>query len=461
MAKKENFFTKNKKIILGILITLLWLVVWRIATHIQLPFLNYQLPEGQTDQGLFGFLDIFSGGALSSFSIAALGISPYITSSIVVQLLQMDIIPQFKEWAEEGEAGKEKLNRWTRYIALFLAFVQALALVIGYKASYGTYYFVTIENMDYNSPFIYIFLALIITAGTAFVLWVADQITMKGVGNGSSLLIVAGIIVGFPTMISAMYNYFIKGEYFTAAQTLFGKEVAANHMQIIGWVLFIAMILFFVLIICGVVWMEGLVRKIPIQYSNRPAAAKIRGNQDSNMPIKLNSASVIPVIFASTLLSLPTTVINFVSQQGSVTGEWVTWLNRIFNYDEPIGFAIYVILIFVFAFFYSFLQIDPDKVADNLKKNNAYIPGVKPGEATAQFISKTLFKVTLLGATYLVVLASLPIIVSWCFSGIGGGLPASVQIGGTSLMIVVGVALETVKQIKTQAQSQEYKGFLK
>lgn len=461
MAKKENFFTKNKKIILGILITLLWLVVWRIATHIQLPFLNYQLPEGQTDQGLFGFLDIFSGGALSSFSIAALGISPYITSSIVVQLLQMDIIPQFKEWAEEGEAGKEKLNRWTRYIALFLAFVQALALVIGYKASYGTYYFVTIENMNYNSPFIYIFLALIITAGTAFVLWVADQITMKGVGNGSSLLIVAGIIVGFPTMISAMYNYFIKGEYFTAAQKIFGQEVAANHMQILGWVLFVAMILFFVLIICGVVWMEGLVRKIPIQYSNRPAAAKIRGNQDSNMPIKLNSASVIPVIFASTLLSLPTTVINFISQQGSATGEWVTWLNRIFNYDEPIGYAIYVILIFVFAFFYSFLQIDPDKVADNLKKNNAYIPGVKPGEATAQFISKTLFKVTLLGATYLVVLASLPIIVSWCFSGIGGGLPASVQIGGTSLMIVVGVALETVKQIKTQAQSQEYKGFLK
>ena len=228
-----------------------------------------------------------------------------------------------------------------------------------------------------------------------------------------------------------------------------------------GWILFILMILFFVAIVCAVVWMEGLVRKIPIQYSNRPAAAKIRGNQDSNMPIKLNSASVIPVIFASTLLSLPTTILNFVTSGGKVTGEWVTWLNRIFNYTEPIGYAIYVILIFVFAFFYSFLQIDPDKVADNLKKNNAYIPGVKPGEATAQFISKTLFKVTLLGATYLTVLASLPIIVSWCFSGVGDGLPQSVQIGGTSLMIVVGVALETVKQIKTQAQSQEYKGFLK
>ena len=457
MAKKESFFKKYKSIIIGIVITLLWLTVWRISVHIPLPFLNYE--NGQdSNESLFGFLDMFSGGALSSFSIAALGISPYITSSIVVQLLQMDIIPQFKEWAEEGEAGKEKLNRWTRYIALFLAFVQALALVIGYKANYGTQWFVYIENMNYNSPFIYIFISLVITAGTGFVLWLADQITMKGVGNGSSLLIVAGIIAGFPTMISAMYKFFITGEYSEYYWNLENK--AGNPTTAWGYVFFVLMILFFVLIICGVVWMESLVRKIPIQYSNRPAAAKIRGNQDSNMPIKLNSASVIPVIFASTLLSLPTTILNFVTETGA-KGGWVTWLERIFNYDEPIGYAIYIVLIFVFAFFYSFLQIDPDKVADNLKKNNAYIPGVKPGEATAQFISKTLFKVTLLGATYLAVLASLPIIVSWCFSGVGQGLPAAVQIGGTSLMIVVGVALETVKQIKTQAQSQEYKGFLK
>lgn len=453
MAKKENFFTKHKKIILGILFTLLCLAVWRIASKIQLPFLDYKGTGGE-ESDLFGFLDIFSGGALSSFSIVALGISPYITSSIVVQLLQMDVIPQFKEWAEEGEAGKEKLNKWTRYIALFLAFVQALALVIGYEAQGGTYHFTELQDFTYN-PLVYILIALVITAGTGFTLWLADQITMKGIGNGSSLMIVAGIIAGFPSMFVALYKFFITGE----ASKYFWNEgqVEGGATTPLGWILFILMILFFIAIICGVVWMEGLVRKIPIQYSNRPAAAKIRGNQDSNMPIKLNSASVIPVIFASTLLSLPTTIINFINVQG----EWVTWLDRIFNYTQPIGFAIYIILIFVFAFFYSFLQIDPDKVADNLKKNNAYIPGVKPGEATAQFISKTLFKVTLLGATYLAVLASLPIIVSWCFSGVGTGLPQSVQIGGTSLMIVVGVAIETVKQIKTQAQSQEYKGFLK
>ena len=453
----KKFFAKNKKLICMLLFTAFALLVWRLGVKIKVPLFDVKANAADSNN-LFGFLDIFTGGALSQFSILALGISPYITSSIVIQLLQMDIIPQFKEWAEEGEAGKEKLNRWTRYIALFLAFVQALALVIGYEASYGTFYFVKIENFQITI-FHYIFISLVMTAGTAFTLWLADQITMRGIGNGSSLLIVAGIVAGFPTMISSMWKFFITGEY--SKYHWNEGNAAGGATTPWGWVFFVLMILFFVLIICGVIWMEGLVRKIPIQYSNRPAAAKIRGNQDSNMPIKLNSASVIPVIFASTLLSLPTTVLNFLTSQGNVTGEWVTWLERIFNYDEPIGYAIYVILIFVFAFFYSFLQIDPDKVSDNLKKNNAYVPGVKPGEATAQFISKTLFRVTLLGATYLAVLASLPIIVSWCFAGVGDGLPSAIQIGGTSLMIVVGVALETVKQIKTQAQSQEYKGFLK
>lgn len=454
MAKKENFFKKYKSIILGILFTLLCLLVWRFASHIQLPLLDYKTPESG-DGSVFGFLDMFSGGALSSFSIVALGISPYITASIVVQLLQMDIIPQFKEWSEEGEAGKEKLNRWTRYIALFLAFVQGLALIIGYEASYGATYFKYIQDAEYNI-FTYIYIALVITAGTAFVLWLADQITMKGIGNGSSLLIVAGIVASFPTMISAMWKFFITGDY---SQYYWNEgKVAGGATTPWGIALFVLMLVFFILIIIGVIWMEGLVRKIPIQYSNRPAAARLVGNQDSNMPIKLNSASVIPVIFASTLLSLPMTVIGFLEKNVSFNTEW---LKMIFSYEKPIGYAIYIILIFVFAFFYSFLQIDPDKVADNLKKNNAYIPGVKPGEATAQFISKTLFKTTLLGATYLAVLASLPIIVSWCFAGVADGLPSSIQIGGTSLMIVVGIALETVKQIKTQAQSKEYKGFLK
>jgi len=441
----SKFFSKNKKVILGVLFTALCLLIWRLGIHIQAPFLEYK-PNTENDSNIFGFLDIFTGGGLSQFSVIALGVSPYITASIIVQLLQMDIIPAFKEWGEEGEAGKEKLNRWTRYISLFLAFVQALALVIGFRVSYGLTYFKYIPDADYNI-FTYIYMAIVLTAGTGFVLWLADQITMHGIGSGTSIMIVAGILASFPTMMVNLFNYFIKGTTFRV------DNEATGALLWTGPFFYVLILLFFILIIVGVVWMEGLVRKIPIQYANRPSGAKLRGQQNSDLPIKLNTASVIPVIFASTLLSVPTTILGFLEQSGKTVSIW--W-DCIFNYQKPIGFALYMILTFIFSFFYSFLQIDPDKTADNLKKQNAYIPGVKPGEATAQYISKVLFKVTLLGATYLAILAALPIIVSACFKD----LPASVQIGGTSLMIVVGVAIETVKQMKTSAQSQEYRGFI-
>ena len=438
----KAFFLKHKKLILGILFTALCILIWRIGVHIQLPFVEYNVSS--SDESIFGFLDIFSGGALQSFSIVALGISPYINASIIIQLLQMDIVPQFKEWAEEGEAGKEKLNRWTRYIALLLAFVEGLALIVGYQVSYGYNFFEFVPNTEFTL-FTYVYMALIVTAGTAFMLWLADQVTVHGVGNGASMFIVVGIIASFETMIGSLKTYFLDPA--TSKYALDGVLTWKNI------VFFILVLILFIAIIIGVVFMEGLQRKIPIQYANRPAQSKLLGAQDSNIPLKLNSASVIPVIFASTLLSFPTTIINFIEQSGKTISEWWT---IVFSYQKPIGFAIYVILIFVFSFFYSFMQINPDKISDNLKKQNAYIPGVKPGEATAQYISKVLFKITLLGATYLTVLASLPMLVGLIFTD----LPASVQIGGTSLMIVVGVAIETYKQIKTASQSQEYHGFM-
>lgn len=438
----KMFFSKHKKLILGILFTALCLFIWRIGVHIRLPFVEYT--SGQSSENIFGFLDIFTGGALQSFSIVALGISPYINSSIIIQLLQMDIVPQFKEWAEEGEAGKEKLNRWTRYIALFLAFVEGLALIVGYKVSYGYAYFQYVPNTEYDI-FTYIYMALVVTAGSAFILWLADQMTSHGVGNGASMMITAGIIASFPGMMTSLAKYFL--------DKTTGTFYVDGVLQWYGILYYVLVMLLFVAIIIGVVWMEGLQRKIPIQYANRPSAAKFSGAQDSNIPLKINSASVIPVIFASTLLSFPTTIINFLENSGNTISEW--W-SIVFSYKQPIGFAIYIILIFVFSFFYSFLQIDPDKISDNLKKQNAYIPGVKPGEATAQYVSKVLFKITLLGATYLAVLAALPMVVGMIFKN----LPASVQIGGTSLMIVVGVAVETYKQIKTSSQSQEYHGFM-
>ena len=438
----KAFFLKHKKLILGILFTALCILIWRIGVHIQLPFVEYNVSS--SDESIFGFLDIFSGGALQSFSIVALGISPYINASIIIQLLQMDIVPQFKEWAEEGEAGKEKLNRWTRYIALLLAFVEGLALIVGYQVSYGYNFFEFVPNTEFTL-FTYVYMALIVTAGTAFMLWLSDQVTVHGVGNGASMFIVVGIIASFETMIGSLKTYFLDPA--TSKYALDGVLTWKNI------VFFILVLILFIAIIIGVVFMEGLQRKIPIQYANRPAQSKLLGAQDSNIPLKLNSASVIPVIFASTLLSFPTTIINFIEQSGKTISEWWT---IVFSYQKPIGFAIYVILIFVFSFFYSFMQINPDKISDNLKKQNAYIPGVKPGEATAQYISKVLFKITLLGATYLTVLASLPMLVGLIFTD----LPASVQIGGTSLMIVVGVAIETYKQIKTASQSQEYHGFM-
>lgn len=428
MAK---WLSKNKKLILMILFTMGALLVWRFGTKITVPiFDSKNLGQSNSSSNIFGFLDIFTGGALSQFSILALGISPYITASIVIELLKMDIIPQFKEWADEGEAGRAKLSQWTRYIALILAFAQSITVIVGVGHSSESLYFDPTVNMN---AFTYLYMALVMTAGTAFVMWLADQISLHGLGNGGSMIIVAGIVASLPAMFTELVNTFI----------LIEKRTTWTVIQ------FVIICLLFIGIIVAVVWFEGIHRNIPVQYANRPSAYRLIGKQDSPLQIKLNSASVIPVIFASTLLSIPLTIVNFVGVKNA------TWWNIIFSTTQPIGFVIYILLIFVFSFFYSFLQIDPDKVADNLKKQNAYVPGYKPGEETADFLSRVLFKVTLLGATYLAVLASLPIILAWIF-----GLGASVSIGGTSIMIVVGVAIETAKQIKQESEKQDVHGFL-
>ena len=338
---------KGRKLWKMFLYTAIFLLVYRLGAFIQLPFVNPQYL--MTDAAAFGFLDVFSGGALSNFSILSLGISPYITASIVVQLLQMDIIPVLKEWSEEGPAGKQKINQLTRYLALGLAFVQALTITIGLGVGETSNLLVAGSS---DSPFTYVYLALVATAGTAFSLWLAEQITAKGVGNGTSILIVAGIIATFPSMIGQLISMFLT----TGA--------------IGDVIIFIVVILLLLLIIVGIVFMEAAQRKIPIQYANRPAAANLRGQSGSNIPIKLNSASVIPVIFAATLMSLPTTIVQVTNSEN--TG-WGAWLNLIFNQTEVIGFALYIILIFVFSFFYSFLQMNPETIAENLQKNNIFL----------------------------------------------------------------------------------------
>ena len=432
---------KNKDIMKKILFTLLVFFVYRGAVYITIPLVNTaQITDIFRDGGGFlGIMDAFTGSALSNFSIIALGIGPYITASIVMQLLQMDIIPTFKEWTEEGETGKQKLNQVTRYLAIGLAFVQSLGMIFGFHLSSGDAMF----RIGVSPNFLtFTYLALVMTAGTAFLLWLADQITLRGIGNGTSMIIVAGIVSGIPGMFASL-----SGDYITAD----GANMASYST-------FGIIVLVYLTVLLGVTYMQTAVRKIPIQYSNRSSSSKLKGKQDSSIPLKINSAGVIPVIFAVTILSLPQTVFSFLPafQNPNTMGVFATWLMEMFDYTKPIGFAVYAILIIVFTYFYSFVQINPDKMSNNLQKQNAYIPGIRPGLETENYISKLLFKITTVGALYLVAVAVLPIIISIIF-----GLPGYVQIGGTSLLIVVGVAIETTKQIKTDVQGKSYTGFIK
>ena len=429
--KSLKLIFSNGAILRKIAITFAILFVFKMGTFITIPLIDTTAISATIKNNSFlGFLNTFSGGGLGNFSILALGISPYITSSIVIEMLQL-VFPPLKELAEQGEVGKQKINKIIRYFSVFLAFVQALALIFGLSATAGNLFDLkAISNQDMY-PFYYIYMALVISAGSCFTIWLADLITQYGVGNGSSMIIAAGIVTQIPAMQLALYNQFLAGG--TAK----------------GIISYIIILLLYIGIILGVVFLEATVRKIPVQYANR------QGKSDSNIPIKLNSASVIPVIFASTLMSLPLTVLGLLGYSES-SNNVAYWLNQIFSTSNVIGIILYVILIYIFSFFYSFMQINPQKIADNLKDNNAFIPSIHKGEETANYISRILYKVTLLGATYLAIVALVPIITSKIFQF----QSSAVTIGGTGLLIVVGVAVETMKQIETDANEQTYSGFI-
>lgn len=431
MNKLKAIFT-NKNVLKRMGITILILLVFRILVWIPIPLIDVENLTGFIRQNEFlAILNNFSGQALGNLSIMAMGISPYITASIVIQLLQMDIVPILKEWGEQGEAGKQKINRLTRIVALILAFIQSMVLLLGLGAARGG---ALIPSILEPSVIHYIYMSLVITAGTAIAIFIGDLITKYGIGNGTSMLIVAGIVTSLPAMITQLWTLYI-----TDGGT--GLDIF----------LFILIMVINIAVLIGVTYLELAKRKIPIQYANVRAG---RGKTDSNLPIKLNTAGVIPVIFASTILSIP---LSIVGMTNSSTGSGIGyWLNQIFNYQNPIGFVLYMVLIMLFAFFYSFLMFNPESVSDNLSKSNAFIPGIRPGEDTTNYISRLLFKITLLGTVYLMVLAALPIITTIIF-GFEGTVAQSVTIGGTSLIIVVGVALETTNQIITQSTEQEYK----
>lgn len=421
MNKLKRIFS-NPDIIKRLAFTFLILLVFKLGTYIPVPLIDTNsIKQVLKGNDFLTILNTFSGGGLSSFSVLALGISPYITSSIIVQMLGM-IIPSMKEWQEMGEQGKAKSNRITRYITIAVAMIQALALLF----SLGS----RPENILANSAlafgatwFLYIYMAIVITAGSAFTMWLADIITKHGIGNGSSMIICAGIVSSIPNMFSTLYSSYL-GSAFSGANL-------AKYITVV--VLYVAMIV-------AVVYFEAAKRKIPVQYANR------QSNENSDIPVKLNSAGVIPVIFASTLMSIPLTIVGMLGYT-TTSSNVAYWLDQVFSSSKPIGMALYIIMIFFFSYFYSFLTIDPEKIGDNLSKQNAFIPGYKPGEDTKRQIAKVLFRVTTIGAIGLAILALVPIIVSMIF-----GLGSTVTVGGTSLLIIVGVAIETFNQIEAESE---------
>ena len=427
----------NKKVMLRLLFTLGILLAVRVLSYITIPLFDTdQITRFINSSGSFiAILNNFSGQALERFSILALGISPYITASIAIQLLQM-VIPSFKEWSEQGETGKRRLNQVTRYIAIGLAFIQGFALILGISVN-GSVFIPSIEaSVISNFRYVfYIYMALVIAGGTAIAIFFADLITKKGIGNGTSILIVAGIVTSLPSMWTTLWNKYID---------------APVNDTFLNYVWFVLIILIYFGVLLGVVYIQAATRKIPVQYANR------QGKSDSNIPMKINSSGVIPVIFAQTILSIPLTIIGLSGSTSS--GGFVGWIQSIFGYQEPIGFILYVLLIIVFSFFYAFLMVNPNKIAENLSKGNAYIPGVRPGEDTKDYVAKLLFKITVIGTTYLVILAIMPILTSIIF-GFNATEASVITLGGTSLLIIVGVAVQTTEQLETDAKQETYAGI--
>lgn len=413
-----------------ILFTLFILFVYRIGSFIPVPNINKDVLTMADQQGadLFGLLNTFSGGALFNFSIFALGITPYITASIIVQLLSMDVIPKFSEWQKEGENGKRKLAQVTRYGTVILGLIQAFATAIGFNRMYN--YDMVIEP----SVATYLMIAIVLTAGTSFLMWLGEQINEKGIGNGISILIFAAIVASLPGHAREIYS-----QMFIDADQLFFNIVKV-----------VLILLVIILIIAGVIFVQQGVRKIPVQYAKRVVGQKMYGGQSTHIPLKVNGAGVIPVIFAVSLLMFPITIAQFWANQ-----TWAQWIINHMYYDEPLGMVLYVLLIIGFTFFYTFVQFNPQQLADNMKKNGGYIPGIRPGKPTQGYLMRVITRITLAGAIFLALISVFPV-----FFGSLAGLPRTVQLGGTSLLIVVGVALETMKQIESQLIKRHYKGFI-
>ena len=394
--------------------------VFRAGIHIPVPGVDASVIESLFTSGnLFGLLDLFAGGALSKFSIFAMSITPYINASIIMQLLQA-VVPQFEAWSKDGEEGRKKIAKVTRYGTVVLGFVQAFGMAFALRANSA------LVNNDILSVFV---VAIILTAGTCLLMWIGEQITAYGIGNGISLIIFAGIVARLPDGLQTIYQYIQTGTINMFQAFLFA-------------VIAIAMIAVVVAVTQGQ-------RRIPIQYAKRVVGRKMYGGHSTFLPLKVNQAGVIPIIFASSVLMFPVTIAQFIDN------DFVHKLADLFTWGTPLQTALYAILIFIFTYFYTAISINITDMADNMKKYGGFIPGIRAGKPTADYVDNVMTKITLAGAVFLAIVAIIPNFLG-TITGVQG-----VYFGGTALLIVVGVALDTMQQIESLMVTRHYKGFVK
>ena len=422
---------KVKQVRSKILFTIFIVFVFRIGTSITVPWVNANSLNALSGLSFLNMLSLVSGNAMKNFSVFVLGVSHYITASIVVQLLQMDLLPKFVEWGKQGEVGRRKLNQATRYIALVLAFVQSVGITAGFNALSGAK-LLTVPL----TPQVFLVIGAILTAGSMIVTWLGEQITDKGYGNGVSMIIFAGIVASIPDMVKGIYvDYFV--------------NVPSSRLT--SSLIFVSILIIAVLLIVYfTTYVEQAKYKIPIQYTKVAQGAP----SSSYLPLKINPAGVIPVIFASSITAAPAAILQFVSASG-LNWEWVKTAQELLSTSTPTGVALYALLIILFTFFYTFVQINPEKAAENLQKSGAYIHGVRPGKGTEEYMSKLLRRLATVGSLFLGVISILPIVAKDLF-----GLSEVVAFGGTSLLIIISTGIEGIKQLEGYLLKRKYVGFL-
>lgn len=429
-----NFFKevfKKGELRRKVVFTLGILFVFRLGAGIVIPYIDTSaITSAATSSGIFGIMNMLGGGTLEKFSLFSLGVSPYITSSIIIELLSMDVVPALTQWNKEGNTGKKKKDKVTRVLTLALAIIQGGSLTYAFDKGYSI--------LASSSIWTYVYVVIVMAAGSMFTMWLGDQITIKGVGNGTSLLIFTGIVANLPnSFISSFKSMVTFGSVYKTATSL-------------AW--YILFVLVYLAIVVFVVFEEGAIRKIPIIYATNTQTV-MHTKESTNLPIKINSSSVIPVIFAASVLAAPRTIISFMKSTSTTQ-----MIDNILNYQKPIGFVLYIVMIILFTFFYSNLQIDAKKISEDLKKSGGAIPGVRTGDDTKKYIGTVLNRVTVVGSLFLAIIASIPIIAPEIWKMTSNN---ALSLGGTGLIIVTGVALETVRAIKSMLTRREYHGYIR